>query len=90
MRKAKHVKQQSKTTSLQRTAFALMSLLLSLSLMSCAPMTSLSAPRPPITKPTNEFCAIYKPIHWSKSDTDQTLIEVKENNAVWVKLCKPA
>jgi hypothetical protein len=41
------------------------------------------------TKP-NEFCAIYHPIHWSKHDTDQTILEVKQNNAVWVKLCKPA
>lgn len=56
-----------------------------LSLTACATTTNSSAP-----KPINEFCALYKPIHWSRLDTDETLKQIKETNAVWVKLCKPA
>jgi hypothetical protein len=33
------------------------------------------------------FCKIAKPISWSKSDTDQTILEVKEHNAVGKALC---
>lgn len=29
----------------------------------------------------------YHPVHWSKTDTDQTISEVKANNAVFKRLC---
>lgn len=33
------------------------------------------------------YCQIEKPISWSKRDTDQTIREVKEHNAVHKALC---
>lgn len=75
----------SKLTRQWLIAFALASLTsCDLTLRQSALRTSLSVP----TKPTNEFCALYKPVHWSAHDTDQTIVEVKQNNAVWVKFCK--
>jgi hypothetical protein len=49
-------------------------------LTSCATTTGSDAP-------TESFCALAKPIHWSAKDTDETIIEVKEHNAVWKKYC---
>lgn len=34
------------------------------------------------------YCKIEKPISWSTKDTDQTIREVKEHNAVFSSLCK--
>ena len=34
------------------------------------------------------FCAIAKPIVWSARDTDATIEQVKEHNAVGATLCK--
>jgi hypothetical protein len=33
------------------------------------------------------FCELAQPIHWSKRDTDETIIEVKAHNAIGVKFC---
>ena len=33
------------------------------------------------------FCAVAKPIAWSDRDTDETIVEVKEHNAVGAALC---
>jgi hypothetical protein len=33
------------------------------------------------------YCRIARPISWSSQDTDQTIREVKEHNAVGVELC---
>lgn len=77
----------SKLTRQWLIAFVLVSLTsCGLTLRQSAPPTSLNVQ----TKPTNEFCALYKPVHWSARDTDQTIIEVKQNNAVWTKFCKTA
>lgn len=34
-----------------------------------------------------EFCALAKPISWSSRDTPETIVEVKQHNAVGAKLC---
>lgn len=51
-----------------------------LPLMSCATMMVSGE-----TKAT--FCQIAKPIYWSVGDTDATIAQAKEQNAVGVKLC---
>lgn len=38
--------------------------------------------------PVNTFCTIAKPITWATSDTDPTIAEVKEHNAVGAELCQ--
>jgi hypothetical protein len=30
----------------------------------------------------------YVPVRWSKSDTDETIAQVKANNAVYVEICR--
>jgi hypothetical protein len=32
-------------------------------------------------------CASYKLVYWSKSDTPETVSQIKENNAAWKALC---
>lgn len=39
------------------------------------------------TKPKTE-CLVFQPISWSKKDTEQTVREIKEHNAVFMALCK--
>lgn len=34
------------------------------------------------------YCEAYIPVRWSKSDTDETIAQVKANNAVFTALCK--
>lgn len=61
-----------------------LSLLGSLSILAaCGGMTPSSAP----TSAPSEFCAIARPITWSRKDTDQTILAIKEYDAVGVKLC---
>ena len=33
-------------------------------------------------------CVRWKPIYWSKADTDSTVLQVKEHNAGWKRLCE--
>ena len=35
------------------------------------------------------FCLMAKPIFWSGSDTDATIVAVKIHNAKWKELCEP-
>lgn len=30
----------------------------------------------------------YVPVRWSQQDTDETIAQTKQNNAVWVDVCK--
>jgi hypothetical protein len=30
----------------------------------------------------------YVPVRWSKSDTDETIAQIKANNAVYVEICR--
>lgn len=58
---------------------SLLTLLLLPILASCATTTASNA--------TNSFCLAAKPIYWSAKDTDETIKEAKEHNAVGKKLC---
>lgn len=56
-----------------------------LTLSACETMMGSGATEPAAGADT--FCTIAKPITWSASDTDQTIREVKEHNAVGRRLC---
>jgi hypothetical protein len=32
-------------------------------------------------------CSAFEPIRWSRKDTDETIRQAKEHNAVWAALC---
>jgi hypothetical protein len=32
-------------------------------------------------------CSAFEPIRWSKKDTEETIWQVKEHNAVWAAMC---
>ncbi len=34
-------------------------------------------------------CSAFEPIRWSKRDTEETIRQVKEHNAVWKAICRP-
>lgn len=62
-------------------------LLFLLSLSGCATTTGSSGPTsPPVV---DSFCALAKPIYWSAKDTDETIAQAKEHNAVWKSRCAP-
>lgn len=44
-------------------------------------------PVAPPPMPHDAFCAIYKPVLWSKDDTRSTKEQVDSNNRVWKRLC---
>ncbi len=33
------------------------------------------------------FCTTYRPVRWSKEDSIETVLQAKENNAVYKRLC---
>jgi hypothetical protein len=37
---------------------------------------------------TGNFCAVYKPVYFSRNDTEDTKKAVTVNNASWVELCE--
>lgn len=59
--------------------------LLLLTTTSCAGMTALSGPTEP--KVVDSFCSIARPIFWADSDTDATILAVKQHNAVGKDRC---
>jgi hypothetical protein len=48
-------------------------------------MTALSGPTEP--KVVDSFCSIARPIFWADSDTDATILAVKQHNAVGKDRC---
>lgn len=61
-----------------RRAFAVMTAIAGISaLVGCTP--NLTA--------AYVYCEVEAPISWSTKDTDQTIAEVKEHNAVYKSLC---
>jgi hypothetical protein len=52
-------------------------------LLACAATMDFSAR----TDAGASFCAVAKPILWSARDTDETIVQAKEHNAVGIKLC---
>ena len=70
-------------------ARALVSIVILSSILSgCASLTSLSGPKPTYN-PVPVMCDIFVPIKWNKSDTDETLKQIKAHNGVWLQLCGP-
>ncbi len=70
------------TPSLVRTRLVSLCALTSLAILpACARQTLSSA------KGTDVFCKAASPIYWSKKDTDKTLAQIKEHNAVGATLC---
>jgi hypothetical protein len=55
-------------------------LALTLSLGACATTTGSVA--------TDVSCEAFEPILWSQEDTDETIRQIREHNAVWVALCQ--
>jgi hypothetical protein len=52
------------------------------------PLTTLfAAPQAPEPISHASFCEIARPITWADGDTDATLAQIQEHNAVGVKLC---
>lgn len=65
---------------------------LSVTLIGCETMTGSSDRAISITAPKVEpvkdsFCLVAKPIYWADGDTDDTIKQVKEHNAVYKRLC---
>lgn len=54
-----------------------------LALTACATLTGCAT----MTASGGTECTRWRPIYWSKSDTDDTIRQVKEHNAVFKKLC---
>jgi hypothetical protein len=63
-----------------RARRALLFATLSLSVAACAPVMNSSGA-------TSVACQAFEPIRWSQKDTDGTLSQVKEHNAVGKELC---
>lgn len=58
-----------------------------LGLSACGTTTDSAGPTsPPVV---DSFCVVAKPIYWSATDTDATILAVKEHNAVWKARCEP-
>lgn len=58
-------------------------------LMGCASLTGIGVTDfPQEVDPVAAACIAFKPISWSTRDTDATILEVKQHNAVWKVLCE--
>jgi len=67
--------------SIARKMLLPLAMLSAVTLSGCAKMTGIVA--------TNSaVCEVWKPIGWSSKDTDQTIVEVKVNNARRQGWCK--
>lgn len=60
---------------------------LTLVMTSCAMMTG-SVETSPATPTFARFCKTYEPILWSTQDTDETIRQVKRENAKWKAICE--
>lgn len=61
-----------------------------LTLVGCATLTNSNGPTKVSPKPEpvqSSYCLVAKPIYWSAKDTDDTIRQIKEHNAVWKELC---
>ncbi len=66
------------TSPMWRPALVIFSAVAILSLTACATTTASGGIE----------CVRWKPILWSKTDTDETIRQVKEHNAVWSEVCR--
>lgn len=58
-------------------------------LAACATTTGLNVSDAPAIADNKPLvaCAVFQPIYWSEIDTVETIIQAKEHNAVWSRLC---
>lgn len=61
-------------------------------MVSCSTLTNLSGSKKDqtiaeLTKKNYIYCEALNPIFWSKSDTEDTLLQVKKHNALYKELC---
>jgi hypothetical protein len=56
-------------------------------IMLAIPLASCKTTGSGATDPALVACASYKPVYWSKSDTPETVSQIKEHNAAWKALC---
>lgn len=49
--------------------------------------TVFAGTRPPVVDVNAVACHAFKPITWSRADTDPTIEQVQEHNAVYIRLC---
>jgi uncharacterized lipoprotein YmbA len=61
-----------------------------LTVFAATSLTACSSTRVPASSQSTVtlFCQAYIPVRWSKADTDETIVQVKANNAVFTALCK--
>lgn len=38
--------------------------------------------------PATSYCDIALPTYWSDKDTPETIAKIKEDNQVWIELCR--
>ena len=69
---------------MRRMQRLLFGMLLLAGLPACATTTSLRETDP---NAGADFCAIAKPFRWNPQDTDESILQAKEWNAIGVKLC---
>jgi hypothetical protein len=56
-------------------------------LTSLVTLTSCATPTISVAPTDKVACASFAPVYWSKSDTDKTIAQAKEHNAVGKALC---
>ena len=59
--------------------------LMSLTLTGCVTTT---ASKGPTSSGAAPFCKVAEPIYWSGKDTEKTIAQIREHNAVGKELCK--
>lgn len=63
-------------------------MLVAISSVTLAGCVTTTGSRGPTSTGAAPFCRVAEPIYWSGKDTDKTIAQVKEHNAVGRKLCK--
>ena len=74
----------SKLQKLRATVLVLVS---SATLGACATLTNIFDPTDNTVDVNAVACGAFRPITWSRGDTDTTLRQVHEHNAAWEALC---
>jgi hypothetical protein len=63
-------------------------------LTSLVTLTSCATPTISVAPTDKVACASFRPVYWSKNDTDKTIAQIKEHNAAITAICpgytKPA
>lgn len=90
----------SRNSSMTQRLRASVLSVISATILTACTMTTGSKDQPPIPTPKPDpslitvdsarpaACFAFVPLSWSEDDTDQTITEVKANNAVWKRICR--